>query len=321
MKVLIIGGGVSGLVANYVMTRGGLKPTILEPGAPGGEFAAGGLKYIHKTDAVQEMFDYLDIASSVYTVRGGIMLRGSIYLYPEALQEMPRREAERIQSDHFRKTRRTEPTLEYVSTSMNDPAALGPRRALRCDFQEMISELADPSIANIVPAGLAKLDHQRNVAFDSKGGRHFYDIAIMTIPLWIVRATCSFYVPEGSTMRLNVAQVNPRRDRFVGFDYVYTPYTPEDTVHRFSPRGEGYSVEVNGELDNDKLASDLNFIFPDGYMIEGVREGLKGHLLPLPRPVQWPDNVKPIGRFAKWESRATTDVSLQDALNLKASFG
>jgi hypothetical protein len=103
----------------------------------------------------------------------------------------------------------------------------------------------------------------------------------------------------------------------LGFDYVYTPYTPADTVHRFSPNVGGYSVEANGILDRDRLQSDLAFIFPDGYVLEGIKEGLKGHLLPLPESVVWPDNVAPLGRFACWDSRVTADIVLRDAMELK----
>lgn len=72
-------------------------------------------------------------------------------------------------------------------------------------------------------------------------------------------------------------------------------------------------MESNGELDREKLESDLNFIFREGWYIEDLREGLKGHLLDLEKEPEWPDNIAPIGRFAKWDPRATTDVTLEDA--------
>lgn len=311
-KILIIGGGVSGLVANHVLSEAGADCTILEPGKPGGEFTAGGLKYIHKTDGMEQLFEALDVPYSVFTVRGGIYLRGNMYMFPEGLEAFSKRERYRIQADHYTKTRRTEPGRD-ASKAMNDPAALGSRRALRCDFQQMIDELSDPAMANIVEAGAARLDHRRNVVIDSKQQAHMFDYCVVTVPLWILRRIATFSVAEGAAMRLNIAEVTVPRDPYAGFDYVYTPYTPADVVHRFSPAGARYSVEANGELDHEGLLSDLNFIFPDGHSVERITEGLKGHLLPLPDSFKWPDNIAPIGRFAKWDSRATTDVTLEDS--------
>lgn len=312
-KVIIAGGGISGLVASWEL-RDRADVVIMEPGKVGGEFTAGGLKYIHRTESMERMFDQLVIPYSTYIVRGGILLRGQMYLYPQVLQGMDHKQATRIQQDHFRKTRRSSPD-EFAKQAMNDPAATGPRRALRCDFEDLIELLADQ--ADILPTGVAKVDHERNVLFDSERRAHHYDFLIFTIPLWITRRVVSFYVPEGAAMRLNTAHVEAKTGEYASFDYVYTPYTPADVIHRFSPSRGGYSVETNGTLDRDKLNSDLAFIFSDGYVIESVTEGLKGHLLDLIEPPDWPDNIAPIGRFAKWDPRSTTDVALEDAMKLK----
>jgi hypothetical protein len=313
-KVIIAGGGISGLVANWEL-RDRADVVVMEPGKMGGEFTAGGLKYIHRTGPMENMFDQLELSYSTYIVRGGILLRGQMYLYPQVLQGMDPKQAARIQQDHYRKTRRTSPGEGYAAKAMNDPAATGPRRALRCDFEDLIEQLADQ--ADTINSGVARVDHERNVVFDMDGRPHRYDFLIMTIPLWITRRVCSFYVPEARAMRLNTAHVFARTGQYASFDYVYTPYTPADMIHRFSPRTGGYSVETNGTLDHDQLKSDLAFIFSDGYVIESVREGLKGHLLALPEPVRWPDNVAPIGRFSSWDPRSTTDTALEDAMKLK----
>lgn len=312
-KIIIVGGGISGLIASWYLSAHA-DVEVFEPGEPGGEFLAGGLKYIHRTSDMEDMFDDLRIIHSAYIVRGGILLRGQLYLYPQLFDDLDPEEARRIQEDHYRKTRRTAPG-DNAKRAMNDPAATGPRKALRCDFRELIDALIDDARPKTL--GVKKVDHRRNVLFDSENGVHHYDFLIMTTPLWITRRLVSFRVPEGVAMKLNVAQVSSMRDAYGSFDYVYTPYTPEDAVHRFSPRGAGYSVETNGDLDMDKLRSDLAFLFPSGYSIENVREGLKGHLLPLKEQPDWPSNVAPLGRFATWDSRATTDVVLESLKGLK----
>lgn len=312
-RVIIVGGGVSGLVCSHAFKKHkGLDVKVLEPSTPGGEFLAGGLKYIHHTEAMTEMFDELDVLHSNYTVQGGILLRGKVQPYPKCFMEMDKGEARRIQADHYRKTRRAEPDDRIAKQAMNDPAAAKPRRALRCHFPEMIEQLA--AKADIVPVGLVKVEADHILV---SGDRKMpYDYLVMTIPLWIIRQCVSFYVPEGMAMKLNVALVIPSQDSYARWDYVYTPYTPADSIHRISPSGEHYSVETNGDLDNTALASDLNFIFKHGWSIESLREGLKGHLLELERQPNWPENIAPLGRFARWDSRATTDVTLDNATEL-----
>lgn len=314
-RLLIVGGGISGLVTNWVW-RDVAHVTMFEPGVLGGEFPTGGLKYIHRTDPVEALFGDLGIAYSSYVVRGGILLRGQLYLHPQALQAMKPEEAQRIRFDHYRKTRRSGPG-DLADTAMNDPAATGPRRALRCDLEELVSSLGKLGCDSFVPKAVGKIDARRNMLFDADRKPYSFDFLVLTIPLWIIRHVSDFFVPESAALRLNVARVSTSEGRYASFDYIYTPYTPADTIHRFSPKSAGYSVEANGVLDLPKLQSDLAFIFPEGYHLEAVKVGLNGHLLPLREPVDWPRNVAPVGRFAKWDSRSTMDVALADALALK----
>jgi len=122
-------------------------------------------------------------------------------------------------------------------------------------------------------------------------------------------------------MRLNLISVEAQRDEYSKWDYVYMPYTPADAIHRISPMDGGFTCEANGELDPSSVESDLNFIFKSGYYIKSVKEGLKGHLLPLPARPEWPDNVVPLGRFAKWDPRSTLDVVLEDANAIAEHWG
>jgi hypothetical protein len=310
-RVAIVGGGPSGLIASYVFRLLGADVTLFEPGALGGEFLAGGLKYLSATTEMVRMFERLDIPYSPFTVKGGIHLRGNVGAYPEVLYKLPKDQAQQIRTDHYTKTRRLAPD-EGAKTAMNDPDTKGPRRALRCDFKDLIDGLADG--LQIVPKGVKYIGLEGIQTGD--GGLFGFDYAVVTLPLWITRSMVNWYIPESSAVKLNLAHVIPKVDPFVKWDYVYTPYTPANVVHRLSPFEDGYSVEANGTLDRVGLESDLQFLFPDGYGVRKVIEGLKGHLLPLETAPQWPDNVAPIGRFAKWDSRATSDVTLDDAFAL-----
>lgn len=320
--VVIVGGGVSGLIASYVFASYGQRSMVLEPSALGGDFLLGGLKYIHRTDAMEELFDQLGLPWSDYQVNGGILLRGSVRPYPQCLAGMEDNEAQRIQADHFRKTRRTEPS-KFGSKSMNDPgSAKASRRAIRCDFEDMVKELS--AHATIRKNGLTRIVSSRNAIQLDDGSWVEYKHLVLTIPLWIIRQMCDFYVPQGMAMALNLIHVLPHRDRYTRWDYVYTPYTPADAVHRFSPSGtEGYTVEVNGqwETQEDAAMDDLAFLFADGFRIIQVTAGIKGHLLDLQEKPQWPINVAPLGRFAQWDPRATTDVTLVNAHKLAERWG
>lgn len=314
-KIVIIGGGISGLIANYVFKRHDYARKcdikVVEVGKIGGEFAIGGLKYIHRTDNMVRLFNELHLPYSNYTVRGGIMLRGDVLPYPNCFEGMDPQERSRIRQDHYTKTRRTAPG-PWSERSMNDPASIKPRKALRCDFEDLIHGLALK--ADVIPESFMRLTPKS--ASCSNQIKLPYDYLIFTIPLWIIRPNVQFYVPHGVAMNLNIAKVVPVKDEYAKWDYVYTPYTPGDCIHRFSPSGNGYVVEANGTLDNHSMESDLNFIFPQGYYISGMKTGLKGHLLPLPQKPEWPGNVVPLGRFAQWEPRATADVVLDEAQKL-----
>ena len=318
-KVVIVGGGVSGLVCAYAFRKyKDIEITILEPATLGGEFLTGGLKYIHRTDSMVSMFTDLGLVFSNYAVRGGIMLRGDVHKYPDVFSGMPQGESERIQADHYRKTRRTEPG-DYARKAMNDPASTKPRKALRTDFADMVKALEKSFIKN---GGVIRRERLKeigkNVIWVESGKIIKYDHMVLTIPLWVIHRAVNdlWYVPQGVAMKLNVVVIVPRKDTYSRWDYIYTPYTPANAIHRFSPDGFAYSCEINGELDQVDMVSDLNFIFKGGWWIKYIREGLKGHLLPLDNKVDWPSNVATLGRFAKWDSRATLDVALEDAKKL-----
>lgn len=327
-KLVIIGGGISGLVCAHAFSRTpGFQITIVEPSSLGGEFLAGGLRYIHKTDQMVDLFESLDIAYSKYPIKGGIMISGKVQKHPQYMKEIPAERANRIQLDHYKKTRRSDPGY-MTPRSMNEPGASKPRTALRTDFADFINRLQAVLIdrgVKFVQGSLKSVTKTK--AWLDKGctaptggviNSIPYDCMVLTIPLWLIREIADWGIPECMAMKLNIAHVSLTARAYSAWDYVYTPYTPADLIHRFSPDEGGYSAEMNGEFAMADLLSDLNFIFGGTFAIDSVRQGLKGHLLPLPEDtvIEWPDNVAPIGRFAKWDSRSTVDVAYADSIAL-----
>lgn len=329
-KVLIVGGGIAGLIANWTFKQHkNVEVSILEPGRVGGDFLAGGLRYIHATEEMVSMLSDNLVTYTNYQVSGGILLRGSVWPYPTVLKTMAVADRIRVQSDHYRKTRRTEPSGEDALKSMNDPESTGSRGALRADAGALIRKLE--SAATVLVDGAVAVETPQGThwprVLGTSGIRHAYDYLVFTIPLWAVRRMVPWFVPEALALKLNIVNIDVTRDPLSKWDYVYTPYTPGGLIHRISPRDGGWTAEFNGdwiEKDDEtslKLTSDLNFLFPNGWALNVVRKGLNGHLLPLDSAPEWPVNVRPIGRFAEWDPRATADVVLSNCWKLAKEWG
>lgn len=323
MRIHIVGGGVSGLAAAEVLSHyRGVELVIVEGGKLGGNFAAGGLKYLSKTDEMTALLGDLGIVYTNCSVHGGILIGGKVEPYPACLKSFGPERAARIQRDHYRKTRRLEPD-GFGSKAMNDPAS-GPKKALQCDLGQMVDRLARRWEGRTVRSHVKQIG---STYFKTADGRlHPYERMIVTIPLWVLARLAYWEVPDALAMKLNLVQIEPARDAYARWDYVYTPYTPEGLIHRISPRDGGYSCEFNGAWDPDDKQSmlramgDLNFLFKDGWAFRSFKPGLPGHLLPLDKTPKWPENVAPLGRFAKWDPRSTLDVVLRDTKKLAAKW-
>jgi hypothetical protein len=312
-RVIIIGGGISGLVVANVFSKyaSHVAVEVYESGVVGGEFVLGGLKYIHQSRAMEDFLDGLGIYWCDYRVRGGILLRGEVRKYPLFLSQLSKDEAIRIQRDHYRKTRLME-LGDFDDTAMNEPANAKSNNALNCDFQRLVDVLA--SNCNIIKASLIRVINDK-VYLSNNTVRQF-DYLVLTIPLWIIKLVTDYEIASAIAMKLNIAIVKGTRNTYAGWDYVYTPYTPSNYIHRISYGDGGYAVEANGKLDEVRLYSDLNFLFKNGWRLEGIKKNLKGHLLPLDQKIIVPSNVALLGRFAAWESRMTVDVTLNRAIEL-----
>lgn len=311
-EVIIIGGGITGLIcANVFSKYNKMNVTVYEPGEPGGQFLTGGLRYIHHTPAMENFFDENDIMWGSYKIKGGILLRGQVRQYPKFLRSLDKVDAIRIQNDHYRKTRKME-SGSFGSQAMNDPANAKSRNALRCDLRHLIDVLK--SKCNIVKSKLIKVVSDK-VYFEN-GTIKKFDYMVMTIPLWLIKRIVDFEVPFSMAMNLNVISVDVISDIYAKWDYVYTPYTPSDCIHRISSEGDGYAAEISGEFRESDLHSDLNFLFKDGWCVKDYKKNLRGHLLPINGEINTPRNIALIGRYAAWQPRMTVDVTLNRAIEL-----
>lgn len=306
-RLAIIGGDVPALIAAEVFTRMGWSVTVFASGELGGEFLTGGLQHVGETEAMMRFLDSIDIPVSQYNVQGGIHLQGEPFKFPGCLWEMSTSEVKRLHRDYARKIFHA----PVEGAMFNDPAAKS-KEALRFNFEDFVTELAS-LVRTRVCEPVEFIDCEHHVV---KCGRLFsYDAMVVTIPLWDLKSLANFYVPEVCATNSNFVYVTPRRDEYAAFDYVYTPYTPNDAIHRITPREGGYCAEVSGDLDRVNLHADLQFLFPAGYILGDVSGGQPGHISSNPKP-DWPSNHRPLGRYASWDYRASADTVLTEAIKM-----
>jgi len=319
MRVVILGGGISGLLAAHVFREEGIShisdeivqrdsarivrfrneslvPTVIERDEPGGQWLAGGLRTLRNTKAMRDLLDGLGLAYSKFMVASGILLRGTVRPYPAYFRQgLGLEEAEKTLSDLWAKCHTTQPSGRK-RWHMPDAEKGWSRAALQSDWEEFVKLLAEP--CDLVRG---TFDHATQGEVHLDGGRIIpFDRLVVTLPLWEVAGRMWFDVPSGAAVRLTLGYVLPSKDEYLHWDSVYTPYTPGRCVQRLSTYQDGYVVEASGRPMRVALESDLQFLFPDGYELRWVKTGLHGYLLPLEQQVDWPFEVGPVGRFAQW---------------------
>lgn len=337
MNIVILGGGIAGLLGAYAMRR--QKPTIIEAGAKlGGNFGAGGLKYIHDTPDMRQLLRELDLTFEPYKPRGRIWLDGAERSHPETLMEMDRLHRYQIQFRHWVKTRASD--LGFRQDCMNDP--LGSHAALKCDHIELMRKLE----VRLREAGCdIRLGAQvKGITADARAVQfgdgvtdvHVpYAVLVPTLPLGLLAKLAPWAdLPACEATKLAIFEVEcPIFQRF-DWDYMYTP--DAKWISRLvQPQPFTVQAEVPWYLvqyehaDRHNLATvevipDVMKILNDEFHIEGVCTGARlipGHLRPLDREPVWPANWYPLGRFAQWDSRATADKVYARALSVAQSIG
>lgn len=318
MNLVILGGGISGLIAAYAFRSH--RPTLIEASPTlGGSYLRGGLKYIRATPNFESMLDSLHVPWLPYQPRGGLLrtIQGVPILldHPLALKQMPVPERLSIQKAHWSRTRGT--TFGFADTCMNDPLGEGDAIALHVDHQLLINRLVSEVSAHChVIAGVnVKQVEPEWVVTDV--GTFPYKRLITTLHMGIVNRLAPWMgLPKPESRDLSVAfftsrpEVLPRKAD--NMDYVYTPDLP--VVHRISRnRGSNgatiWQAEATGDVSETEIAEAVG-----GQPHKRVK--LAGHLIPFGSEPQYPKNVVPLGRFAEWDTRSEAEKTLDRALAL-----
>jgi len=310
-KVIIVGGGFSGLLSAFAMSKHrDVDVTILEHKDVGGHFLYGGYKYVRRSDSFASMLHDLGCVYSTYPVNGGILLKDEVIRYPADFYDLDKPYIAQIRTHYWEKTRKTCPG-KHIPKAFADPFSYRTQRAIRPDFEDVIDRLK-PRFNIMKAAFVSQAD---NICYTTSGPIEF-DHMIFTIPLNAIKDRVDFYVPSALSTKLSIIEVLPLKDPYYRFDYIYTPYTPENHVHRISSNGHTYFAEVSGFVDETKIYSDLNWLFKGGWSYIGGKEKLRGHLMPMDAHPDWPENIRPVGRYAQWLPKLTMDQALDEAIQI-----
>lgn len=285
MRVCVNGGDITGLIAAHLCRARGHSVVLCERGPLGQSASMPAHKYLERTTEVLSMLDTLGVVYGEYTLKPGL-LQGS------QVVACPRRVSEAVHHAHWRKTRLTS-MPEGVRVGLSDPEVTSKRYAVSFDWRDLVKRLSTGlSVAR---------DVSRLVATS--------DLVFETVPLWESRLVRH----EGAmAVTLNMLPVRASKLRFLRWDIVYTPHTPGNAIHRlYHGEEHGYVCEFSGVISEDSVTSDLNYLFPEGWHVDGPVATATGKLCELQERPVWNPNVVPIGRVACWDDGATVTHAIR----------
>lgn len=306
LDTLILGGGISGLLAAHVF--GGKGTALIERGNKvGGNYLAGGLKYLRLTTNLRLLLEQLRVPWHSYFPSGALLWVNALHKHPEWMRLLTEDKRREIQKIHWKRTRGS---LDgFKDTCMNDPMGEGDAEATRLDHARLLTALEESAKAK--GTTIFTETDIRSVQegwIDTNMGTMPYKRLITTLPLTASRNIFKHVsIPEVQSKLLTVA----RSKKLPGFlmergalefDYIYTPMM--SLFHRISRRPDNH-----WELEGTGLIPEPEHHFEGEITFDNVAL-IPGHLVPLDTPVAWPSNILALGRFAEWDTRSTAEKSL-----------
>ena len=321
-KIVVIGGGMAGLAAAAAFAGPGVSVTIVDPSPPGGVFAQGGFKYFHDTPDSRRMLGAAELMlEGSVPVRGGILLDGEVRPYPEWLRDMPQPQAQSIMDQHYAKTRGGQRPVG--GKAMNDPFGDKPGRLI-FDPAKFIKGVLKR--VTWLPMSVTMVTDE----YVSNGSRGVaYDFLINTLDVRLFAHLARRTVPElvehtekARTTDVTIFRVITDSDRLAGFDYIYTPFTHNDTIHRVSRGASWYDCETAKPMGKQLAGafSDIGSIFSAKPLVTFAAT-IPGHVCPFEGEQAFTDSLRDhwimVGRFASWDGRCTVDKAFRQALDAK----
>jgi len=289
MRICVSGGDVIGLIAAHLCRLRGHSVVLVERNTLGREALSSRFKFLERSQEVLALLDGLGVVYAEYTLATGLLERGSV-------KTCPRRVSEGIHYAHWRKTRLT--SMPIGSHGLCDPEVTSRRYALSLDWRDFVRRLSQGVSVQSRLLGSA-------------------DVVFETLPMWESKFVRHETARDAMAVALHLVPVRARasKDRYMKWDLVYTPHTPGNAIHRFYHSDDyGYVCEYSGELSQTSVASDLNYLFPDGWCLDGTVETVHGKLVSLHDAPQWPAHVCPLGRMAQWDETASVTRAIRTIL-------
>lgn len=319
-KVIVIGGGVSGLICYYILKQYTNNILLFDHNEKlGGEFLNNGIQYVKGSGTMKKFLTGLGILFSSYMVRGGMLIGGKIKKFPQCLDGLRNDQLEKVRFDYYRKTHLVHPEEGMLKLAFNDPFVLKQRTALAFDFSELVEKL---SIGVNHVKKRVKYVGEDFVLADSCFEK--FDYLVYSIPLWEIKQISLVGEYPDSVVSKKVVvetECDLQRDKFSGWTYVLTPYTMFNAVSRIKHTDFGYMAECYGNKTEMEIKKDLYFLFQDGFQVRKVSE-MKGEMLPISKnsKISYEKNIALMGKYSNWDNSITLDDSLSRVKKISARW-
>ena len=327
MRIAVAGKDVAALIVSRLLSEMGHNVLLCTNGEENTfEKVSARPELVKKGRHLLSFLDSFGFEYLAYKTRVGILLRGDIAKYPGPVA----RDKKRMKAVSLKLC--TKSRLVGPPSGQKLPNIQGdiPKSAVAFNWSDLVTLLdcrrhqrytTDSNIIVSIEPGVV----------ETTAARRYFDLVVVTLPLWEVARYVAWDVPHASAVIEHVVGVHSNTEKdeeeeLSKFDVVWTPYTPEDLIFKVTQCGSEYRVHFSGPWEdgetNLRLASDLNFLFPSGWSVAFADRGVFGHRFPLScRPV-WPKGIVPIGKYAAWdEKHVGLESILADFENLRKRYG
>jgi hypothetical protein len=315
MKICIVGNDAHAIVASWLAKRAGHTVSLHHTQTPDLRRPY----VLYESAALIQTLKKLSIAYSTYRINSGILLQGEVHPYPRIFRQLGKTRTQIIRTALWAKTRLIQAT-PYPWQSVDYDSSTT-KVGVQFQWAEFVEEIYGKHSVAIGNSFTIRTDR---IAY-TNGAQAPFDLCLVTLPLWTCQDLVEWHLPHASAVALNTAiidsnQVPGARDLMSGWDSVWTPYTPDNVVHRVFQIGDEYHVQFSGHWREGEvhpgLLGDLNYLFPSGWAPTGAYRGGPGYLCPLSEKPLWPKTVVPLGRLARWDSRATFAQTIDEVVKL-----
>jgi hypothetical protein len=283
-----------------------------------------GNKFFSCKKNVVNFFEKLNIPYNIDYLSRGVLIRGEVYDIFNYFKDMDINSYKRIKVDYFKKTRCFNCRTEQVHINENIKSEVFDWGKRTTDkkfiffdgrtFVEVLKKnLSDIEFikSNVKSVGVKTLE-LNDLKID-------YDIIVFTIPIWDIKKFLWLNIPKCNSIKRNLIKVFSRKNLYLEYDYVLTPYTPNNAIFSTSLYEGDYIVEANGDINKrlPDIVGDLYFLFGDYWYIKD-HDTLNGPFVyPYTnRNTKDTNKIKFIGKYSEFNSNVIFSDNLKKIVRL-----